>query len=78
MIGCKKTVLNERSDKIPISKNIYTLSKNKKQENVAYDLNQNCFDPTKSSPPNNFMEKLMQRLSVYNSLSINVANLDNA
>ena len=33
------------------------------------ELNQNFFDPSKSSPPNEFMEKLNKRLDVYNTYS---------
>jgi hypothetical protein len=33
------------------------------------ELNQNFFDPSKSSPPNEFMEKLNKRLNVYNTYS---------
>lgn len=31
-----------------------------------YSLKQNFFDPTKSSPPNEFMQKLQMRMSIYN------------
>lgn len=31
------------------------------------DLNQNFFDPSKSSPPNEFMEKLNKRMDIYNT-----------
>jgi len=34
-----------------------------------YDLKENKFDPSKSSPPNNFIEKLILRISVYESFS---------
>jgi hypothetical protein len=37
--------------------------------NNQYDLKQNNFDPSKSSPPNEFMEKLRLRMSVYYSFS---------
>lgn len=30
-----------------------------------YTLNKNCFDPSSGSPPNNFMEKLHNRMSAY-------------
>ena len=33
------------------------------------ELNQNFFDPSKSSPPNEFMEKLNKRLDIYNTYS---------
>ena len=32
-----------------------------------YSLKQNVFDPTKSSPPNDFMLKLQIRMKSYNS-----------
>jgi hypothetical protein len=31
-----------------------------------YSLKQNIFDPSKSSPPNEFMNKLRMRMSIYN------------
>ena len=34
-----------------------------------YSLKQHFFDPTKSSPPNDFMLKLHLRMSVYDSFS---------
>jgi len=34
-----------------------------------YSLKQNFFDPSKSSPPNEFMMKLHQRMSVYESFN---------
>lgn len=33
-----------------------------------YGLKENIFDPSKNSPPNFFMSKLQQRMSVYGSL----------
>jgi hypothetical protein len=33
-----------------------------------YSLKQNFFDPSKSSPPNEFMMKLHMRMSVYNNV----------
>jgi hypothetical protein len=39
--------------------------------NNQYDLKQNIFDPTKSSPPNDFINKLKERMSVYESFSKN-------
>ena len=30
-----------------------------------YSLKTNCFDPTKGSPPNDFMKKLHMRMSIY-------------
>jgi type IV secretory pathway VirB4 component len=34
-----------------------------------YSLKQNFFDPTKNSPPNEFMMKLQLRMSVYDAFS---------
>lgn len=31
------------------------------------ELNKNFFDPSKSSPPNEFMEKLNKRMDIYNN-----------
>ena len=52
-------VIKERSKNIPI-KNLNT------NTNInEYSLKQNMFDPSKSSPPNEFMIKLKKRVSVY-------------
>jgi hypothetical protein len=55
-------LIHERSNIIPISPS----SPTRKSEN-EYSLKENFFDPSKSSPPNEFMKKLQQRMSVYNS-----------
>jgi hypothetical protein len=62
----KTRVIYERSNIIPIPQISPT---NKKEEtNLSeYSLKQNFFDPSKSSPPNDFMLKLRMRLSLYNS-----------
>jgi hypothetical protein len=57
-------LIHERSNIIPISPS----SPTRKSEN-EYSLKENFFDPSKSSPPNEFMKKLQQRMSIYNSLS---------
>jgi hypothetical protein len=36
-----------------------------------YSLKQNLFDPTKSSPPNEFMNKLRSRMTLHGSLQNN-------
>ena len=56
---------NERSSIIPISPSSPT---NKYLVN-EYSLKENFFDPSKSSPPNEFMKKLQQRMNIYNSYS---------
>jgi hypothetical protein len=58
-------IRSEISIKKDLSNNI------KKNNNNQYDLKQNNFDPSKSSPPNDFMEKLILRMSVYESFSKN-------
>jgi hypothetical protein len=67
MQSYKTKVIHERSINIPIKKNLSTLMKieNSKDE---YSLNQNFFDPSKSSPPNDFINKLKIRMNVYNYL----------
>lgn len=52
-------LIHERSNIIPISPS----SPTRKSEN-EYSLKENFFDPSKSSPPNEFMKKLQQRMSV--------------
>jgi len=55
--------IHERTTIIPILKNISTETSSPKNE---YSLKQNFFDPTKSSPPNEFMIKLYMRNQMYN------------
>ena len=57
--------INEKSDIIPINQKL-TIS-NKTNTTNEYNLNQNFFDPSKSSPPNEFMIKLRMRMTIYNS-----------
>lgn len=78
MIGCKVRIIHERNNMIPIPKNLSTYNKFSSNSNIAYDLKQNCFDPSKSSPPNEFMSKLHQRMRLYESLGTNDFNLDKA
>jgi hypothetical protein len=63
MYCSKSPIINER----PITK-IVSINDNKENINTVntnYSLNQNIFDPSKSSPPNEFMLKLKQRMNVY-------------
>ena len=62
-------VINERSKNIPIKKNLSTSMKDFSNIQSEYSLKQNFFDPTKSSPPNDFMLKLQKRMSIYNNNS---------
>ena len=60
-------VIDERSKSIPIKKNLSTSMKDFSNIQSEYSLKQNVFDPTKSSPPNDFMLKLQIRMTSYNS-----------
>ena len=52
-----------RTKPIPIKKSKTQLIQTNTQ--TEYSLKQNFFDPTKSSPPDNFMEKLELRMQEY-------------
>lgn len=66
MNSCKPRIIHERTNCIAIPQ---TSPTNKKAEfsTNEYSLTQNIFDPSKSSPPNEFMLKLHLRMSLYNS-----------
>lgn len=59
-------IIYERSRNIPIRKNLSTNMKDKSPKG-EYSLKQNFFDPSKSSPPNEFLLKLQMRMSLYDS-----------
>jgi len=59
-------IIRERINIVPNSNNLFTRMKEKEEKSLGeYSLNQNFFDPTKSSPPNDFMMKLKLRMSHY-------------
>ena len=62
MNNCKKQPIYEKSSIIKISPS----SPTNKLEN-QYSLNENVFDPSKCSPPNEFLLKLKLRMDIYNS-----------
>jgi len=68
----KQKIIHERSKNIPISQSSPT---NKKVEFSIneYSLNKSFFDPSKSSPPNEFMLKLQLRMNHYEPFN----NFDN-
>jgi hypothetical protein len=78
MIGYKTNVIHERSNIISIPRKIYNHSRDINNNTITYDLNQNCFDPSKSSPPNDFMLKLKQRMNQYESLGMRDFNRERA
>lgn len=66
MSTCKSISIPIASSPIIISK-ISPTQKKERFFDKEYSLKENNFDPSKSSPPNNFMSKLQQRIEVYNS-----------
>jgi hypothetical protein len=68
MNSCKPRIIHERSISIPIPQNSPT-NNNIDCNLNEYSLTQNIFDPSKSSPPNDFMLKLHLRMSLYNSFN---------
>jgi hypothetical protein len=62
----RQYIINKSTNIIPIKQNLSTSVKelNLKSE---YSLKQNFFDPSKSSPPNEFMLKLHMRMNMYNT-----------
>ena len=64
MLTTSKYVIHERSEPIPIKQNLITSMKVNSPKG-EYSLKQNFFDPTKSSPPNEFMIKLHMRMNKY-------------
>jgi hypothetical protein len=64
MIATNQYVIRERSLPIPIKENLSTNMKINSPKG-EYSLKQNFFDPTKSSPPNEFMIKLHMRMNKY-------------
>jgi len=66
MQTCKQNIIHERINIIKIKKNLSTLMKVNSPKD-EYSLKQNFFDPSKSSPPNDFMIKLHTRMNIYNN-----------
>ena len=57
-------VIHERSISIPIKTQPTTAMK---EDHIEYGLKHNFFDPSKSSPPNEFMLKLQNRMKTFHS-----------
>ena len=62
-LNCCQRIFYERSEIIPIPQISPTLKKDRKIEECS--LNKMFFDPSKSSPPNEFMEKLKLRIKLH-------------
>jgi len=67
--------MKKKSILIPIKQNLNTPIKDLTPKG-EYSLKQIFFDPTKSSPPNDFMNKLRKRMSVYNTTTYTTKNFD--
>ena len=78
MLSKKLFVIHERDISTPFSQISPTSSNIKEYSLKEYSLKQNVFDPSKSSPPNDFMLKLKLRMSIYNDNgNDNGSNIDN-
>ena len=64
MLTTSQYVIRERSEQIPIKQNLTTSMKENSPKG-EYSLKQSFFDPSKSSPPNDFMIKLYMRMNKY-------------
>jgi len=62
----ERHIINERGNMIPI-KQSYIPERNNFGRSGEYELKHSFFDPSKSSPPNDFMLKLQMRMKMYNS-----------
>jgi len=62
--------INERSPIIPIKQN-FTNDMKLNSPKAEYSLKQTFFDPSKSSPPNDFLIKLQMRMNMYSGKSSN-------
>ncbi len=72
-------IIHERPSIVEIKENSFTSMKEDSPK-AEYSLKQSFFDPSKSSPPNDFMIKLQMRLSKYNNTiyaNVNEDSLDN-
>jgi hypothetical protein len=61
----RQNVIHEKSNIILIKQNLSTPMKINSPSKGEYSLKQNFFDPSKSSPPNEFMIKLHMRINRY-------------
>lgn len=50
------------------------IGKNTLRDNNEYSLSQNFFDPSKSSPPNDFLIKLYARMNNYQKNEVNLCS----
>ena len=74
-MSCNLRIIHERGVRPSASQVTPTLIRTDNSFS-EYSLKQNFFDPTKSSPPNDFMIKLKQRMSLYNTTLYSNTNDD--
>lgn len=65
----QQCVINERTNIIPIKTNMVETMKEDFSPKGQYSLKANFFDPSKSSPPNEFMIKLRSRVNRFDSFA---------
>ena len=63
----KTPYINEKSPNINIKHTVSTDIKINGSPTAEYSLKRTFFDPSKSSPPNDFMLKLHMRMNMYNN-----------
>lgn len=73
-MSCNRSIIDERSILHPTTQ-ISPTSRRVNDSFSEYSLKQNVFDPSKSSPPNDFMLKLQLRMSIYNNSNSNNCNI---
>ena len=71
----KLNIIHERPSIVPIKENSFTSMKQDSPKG-EYSLKQSTFDPTKSSPPNDFLLKLQMRLFKYNNTNYSDENVN--
>lgn len=74
MLSRKLSIIHERDFLAPIPQISPTSIKEKENNIKEYSLKQNVFDPSKCSPPNDFMLKLKLRMAIYNTITNNTIN----
>ena len=57
-------IINEKNNILPIKKNS-TIPMKINSPGKEYSIKQTLFDPTKNSPPNEFINKLHMRMSMF-------------
>jgi len=67
MQTCNPNIIHEKGIIIPNKKNLSTIIKINSPKS-EYSINENLFDPSKSSPPNNFMNNLQKRIKMYSNI----------